>query len=380
MGNPNQLIISERTRRLPQITFVPSSTLTLTGGLPLDTVLKGLNIRLSGSIITTYASGTPVADSLSTMDNLVSAINIRVNGGRLIKNVRPHFLHMQQLFGKSINGERKCETATGSVPTTNPTADGGFSYGSTADTSSVAETVYLAFENIMADNNKEMTWLNLKGRASAEMQLQTGAYSALLGFGNTAPVVYTAGTFVIDISTVEAQHVDAQTPFWDWRQTMQQSTQTGQVTDFNLPVNRGNFLQGLMFLVNDGAAGTTTTATGKPPSNLALTDIKLVLNGQTEIKATNFLELQALNKAQFGISAAYASNVSRIDGVCYLDLLTARDLKTALDVRAPGVDQVFLKYSTRASGAYGATSVYRAVSYTNPVSIQILTNEIIPPM
>ncbi len=379
MAQAQAAIISERTRQLPQTAFVPSSTLTLQGGLPLDTVLKALSIRLSGSIVTTYASGTPLSDALSTLDNLCNAINIRINGGRLIKNIRPHFLHMQQLFAQSISGERKCETHA-SATITNPTVDAGFTYGATTEVSSVAETVLLPFENIMALANREITWLNLKGRASAEMQFQTGAYSGLLGFGNTAPVTFSSGTFVLDVTTIEAQHVAYDTPFWDWRQTMQESTYSGQVTDSNIPINRGNFLQGLMFLCRDGGAGSAATATGKVLSNLVLNSIKLVLNGQTEVKSTSFLELQAQNKAQYGINAPYASNVSRIDGVAYLDLLTARDLKTALDVRAPGVDQVFLKVSTRAGGNYGPASARYQVSYTNPASITILTNEVIPPM
>lgn len=378
MANQNQIIISERTRKLPQLTFVPSSTLNVQGGLPLDTVLKGLNIRLSGSIVTTFASGTPVADNLSTLDNLITAINVRVNGGRLIKNIRPHFLHMQQIFSKNIDSERKC--VAGAAAVTNPSADAGFTYGSTTNITSVCESVLLMFENVMARDNKELTWLNLKGRASCEMQLQTAAYSALLGFGNTAPVVFSSSTFVVDITTIEAQHISYDTAFWDWRQTMQDVSFSGQVNDYNVAVNRGNFLQGIMLMAKDGGAGTATTATGKVLSNLLVTDIKLVLNGQTEVKSTSFLELQAQNRAQYGISTPYASNYSRIDGIAYLDLLTAGDLKTALDVRSPGVDQVYLKLSTRAAGTYGASAAYDIVAYTNPAVVTLLTNEIIPPM
>lgn len=35
--------------------------------LPRDTVLKYLQLRLSGSLVTTFASGTPVADAQSTL-------------------------------------------------------------------------------------------------------------------------------------------------------------------------------------------------------------------------------------------------------------------------------------------------------------------------
>ena len=365
------LIVSERQRALPQLTFTPSAKMNIQGGLPLDTVLKGINIRLSGSIVTTFASGTPVADSFATLDNLVSDISVRVNGGRLIKNIRPHFLHMQQLYSRKIQGERKSSAAAAAATGNNPLVDAGFTYGTTTQTTTCAETVYLPFENTMCrEDDSDLTWLNLKGRASAELSFQGAAYSALLGFGNTCPVVYSASTFVIDVETVEAQHISHDTPFFDWRQTMQETTFSGQVTDLNIPLNRGNRIQGVMMLARDGAAGSTTTASGKIPNNLLMTDIKLIINGQNEVKATNFLNLQAQNRANFGFSAPYASSVTRVDGVAYLDLLTKGKLMSALDVRAPMVDQVYLKVSTRNS---------TDVSYTNPSSLVVLTNELIEP-
>ena len=98
-------IISERQRILQPVTFAPSTTLTR--DLPRDTVLKYLVLRLSGSIVTTYGSGTPVADAQSIFDNLVSRIDIVVNGSRTVKNVRPHLMNMQQLLATAQQNERK---------------------------------------------------------------------------------------------------------------------------------------------------------------------------------------------------------------------------------------------------------------------------------
>ena len=61
-------LISERQRKLQQITFSPSDILTR--DLPRDTVLKYLNIRLSGSVTTTFGSGTPVNTMALSKSNL----------------------------------------------------------------------------------------------------------------------------------------------------------------------------------------------------------------------------------------------------------------------------------------------------------------------
>ncbi len=359
-------IISERQRVLKQVPVVPSSLQSQ--DLPRDTVLKHLQLRLSGNVVTTYASGTPVADAQSTFDNLVARVDIVINGSRTVKNVRPHLIAMQMLMATKQNNERA--SVAGAAADIFPATDGGFIYGTTAQISSVRESILISFENVMAKEGSETTWLNLKGVASAEIKFTFNALSSLLGFGNTAPVVYSANNFVIDILTVEAQDVPATFIFSDWKQTTKEITFSAQVSENLVDINRGNLLQGIMFFTKDGAAGSATTATGKVASNKVLTDIKLLLNGQTNIKVTNFFNLQAENKNRFGIFSPQVSSVSRFDGIAYLDLLRKGELSTALDVRPPEVDQVQLSLSTGAAAN---------VSYTNPVSITIMTNEIVAP-
>lgn len=362
------MISSERQRKLQHLSFEENTILTR--DLPRDTVLKHLQFRLSGAVQTTFASGTPVADSLSTFDSIVKRIDIVINGSRTVKNVRPHLMHMQQLLTTGIQAERASSAGASAATDNYPTVDGGFTYGTTTQYTTVRETVLVSFENVYAGVGKESTWLNLKGTASAEARLTTGAFSSLLGFGNTAPVVYGSDTFAIDILTVEAQEIPPELRFKDWKQTTKEVTFSAETSDFAIDINRGNKLQGLMLFARDGAAGSATTATGKLPSNLAITDIELKLNGQVTIKKTDFKALHAEMRARFGIDAPYASNVSRIDGVAYLDLLSGdkRGLNTALDVRPPAVDNVQLIVSTNNSSN---------VSYTNPVSLVIQTEELV---
>ena len=363
------LIRSERQRKLQQLTFTPN--VILTRDLPRDTVLKHLQVRLSGSVVTTFGSGTPVADAFATLDNLVSRIDVVINGSRTIKNVKPFMMHMQQLYTTLIRGERAASAGAAAATDNYPTADAGFPYGTTTQITTVRETVLVSFENVYARNGKESTWLNLKGVASAEVRLTCAAFSSLLGFGNTAPVVYSSSTFVIDLLTIEAQDVPADMIFQDWKQTTKQILVSAQATNLPIDINRGNRLQAIMMLTRDGAAGTSTTATGKLANSLVVTNFNLMINGQTSIKAGDFKALQAENRARYGLNAPFASNVSILDGVAYLDLLSddgRGDLNTALPLQPPLVDQAQLFVDTN-SGSN--------VSYTNPVSIELQTEELV---
>jgi len=368
-GQVQMVPSSERQRKLQQLTFTESSILSR--DLPRDTVLKHLQFRLSGSVVTTFGSGTPVADAFAAFDNIIPRIDIIVNGSRTVKSVRPHLMRIQQLFSTLVLAERASSAAAAAATDNYPTVDAGFTYGTTTQVSTVRESILVSFEDVYARIGKESTWLNLKGVASAEAKLTTAAFSSLLGFGNTAPVVYSASTIVIDILTIEAQDIPPEMRFMDWKQTTKELTFSAQVTDFAIDINRGNRLQGLMLLTRTGAAGTTTTATGKLASNLVVTDLSLVVNGQNIIKKTDFKALNAENRSRFGVQAPYASNVSILDGIAYLDLLSddARgDLNTALDVRPPLVDNVQLFVSTNTASN---------VSYTNPVSVTIMSEELV---
>lgn len=361
--------LSERQRKLQPLTFAENQTLSR--DLPRDTVLKGIQLRLSGSVVTTFGSGTPVADALSTFDNIIPRIDVIIGGSRVVKSVRPYMLRMQQLFTTKILAERKSSAGASAAAGNNPTVDAGFTYGTTTQISTAAETVYLPFEMVYADPGKgrEATWLNTQGQPSAEIKLTCASFATLLGFGNTAPVVFSSSTFQVDITTIEAQDVPAGFVGSDWKQTHKELTFSGQQTNVAIDINRGNLLSGIMFLCRDGAAGSTTTATGKLRTNLLLNAIALRLAGQQEIKATTFLELQADNRVRYGVNAPLSSNVSLLDGVAHMNLLARNNLETALNVMGIS-DQPQLYVDTRSASD---------VSYTNPASLTIMTEEIVPP-
>lgn len=362
--------MAERQRKLQALTFAENQILSR--DLPRDTVLKSIQLRLSGSVVTTFGSGTPVADAQAAFDNIIPRIDVIVNGSRTVKSVRPHLMRMQQLLTTGVLGERRSSAAAAAATDNLPTVDAGFTYGTTTQTTTCAESIIVSFEHVYCDIGigRESTWLNLKGVASAELRLTCASFSKLLGFGNTAPVAFSASTFIIDIVTREAQDVPANVIFSDWKQTTKELTFSAETSDYAIDINRGNKLSAIALFCKDGAAGSATTATGKLASNLVLTKLNLKVNGQTDIKTTDFKALQAENRAQFGTLAAMASNVSPLDGYAYMNLIARKDLTTALDVKPPLVDNVQLFVNTNTASN---------LSYTNPVSVTVMTEEIVAP-
>lgn len=365
---------AETKRQLQALPFQENQILSR--DLPKDTVLKALQLRLSGAVQTTYASGTPVADAQAAFDNIIPRIDVIIDGSRVVKSVRPHMMRMQQLISTKILGTRRSSAAAAPALGNLPTVDGGFAFGTTGQYSTVVENITISFEMVFAqpgDEKKfgrEMTWLNLKNASSAELKLTCAAFRKLQGDGNTAPVTYGNSTLLIDIFTVEQQDVPRETVFWDWKQTTKELTLSAETTDYGIDINRGNRVAGIALFVKDGAPGTATTATGRMPSNLAVTKLQFLLNGSQNVQSGTFQALQDEMRTRNGINAPMSSNTSILDGYVRMDFLRNGDIETAIDCRQGVVDNAQLFLS---SG--NATNV----NYANPVSITIMTEEIVMP-
>lgn len=358
-------ITSDISRILPTKKFEEGSTISV--DVPRDSVYKHLLLTLSGSVITTYGAGTPVSDDTATMNRLINSIDIISNGSFTIKSVTPWMMHIQQFMATSIFGVRRSVVGATAVDT--PNEDGAFSYGTTGQYTSVAESIFISFENVLAGKGRMNTLWDTRGLASAEIKISTASFKNLQSSANyaTAPVVYSSSTLEIQIETVETQNVPLNVFFSAWKQTTKQVAFTAQTNDFLLDVNRGNFLQGIMFETRNGD-------TDRLLSNDVLGTIKLIINGTNYLQNTTFKSLQAKNISRFGLNTPFVGGKSLIDGMCYMDLLTPAggekfgNLATAQNVQAPMVDQVQLSLSTANA------------DFTNTVVTRILTNEIVQPV
>jgi hypothetical protein len=355
----------EKTRKLQSVSLTGSGVVTR--DLPKDTYIKGINLQLRGSITTTYGSGTPVSRVDGILNSLVSNISVVINGGRTVKSVTPHLTRMQNLFNAGLQSARGSSAA--GTESYLPTTDGTFVFGTTGQLTTVNEAGYIPFEFIWSKKEEEraLTWLKTKGTTSAEIRFNQNAYTSLQSAANTAPVAYSASTLRIDISIVEAVPTDAELAYvakYDFRQTTKQVPFTAQSTGTQIEINRNASLAGIWLSCNDGAAGSTTTATDRLPSNNLVTDINLKANGTYDAFLSTFLELQQVNRQQYGINAAYASNVTPVDGVAHMNFIK-NSISDAFNTK--GLDSLYLYLSTNSASF---------VSYTNPAMVTIQTDEI----
>lgn len=361
MANPKKNMdpAVEIRRILPQLSFTPS--VVISRDLPLDSVYKRLELRLSGSFTTTYASGTPAAD-IDPFDNLISRIEVVVGGSRTVKSVRPYIMERIQLLASKVLGERKASAGAAAATNNNPTADAGMVFGTTGQYTSLAQTVVVPFEDpLVGESGKHRTWLDLRQEVSATLRLTCSAFSAVQAPNDATAITYGSNTLSVDIMTVEAPFAHEAFPFADFRQTTKEVTYSAQTTENLVDINRGAKLRGLAFLVRNGDAT-------KSLANNAVSTIKLIWNGQRTLINTDFQKLQASNRAK-GVQAPFASNVSPFDGFAYLDLLQGGEYASALPTKkTDGVDSLQLALSTNAAGAGATYSSYA-------VSVTIMTDE-----
>lgn len=360
-----QTILSERQRRLQPMVYEPSTVLTR--DLPRDTCLKALQFVISGSTEATFATGTPLADVRSVFDSLVDNIQIVMDGSRTVKSVRPWMMRIQQLFAEKVFPDRRRQVTASGTNVAFPNEEGGFVFGTTGQKTTVYDSLIIYFENILAKPNgggREATWLMTKNSASAEIRIATRGVNKLQAFGDSTSVTFSNSNFMIDVTTIEQQDVDAKTVFSDWKQTTKSQPISGDLTGFLVELNKGNFLQSIQLFVESG------NASGNLPTNDLLTDIKLKINGQQDIKATTFLGLQSENRSRYGLVAPVASGVSQLDGSVLWDFTRDDDIQTSLDCRPPLVDQVHLELNTRSGFAFNVNK---------PANVTIMTNEIVLP-
>ncbi len=363
-------IMSERSRgKLQPLTFVESSQLNR--DLPLGTYLKYLLLRLHGTTITTFGSGTPVADQFGTFDNVISRIEVRLNGAS-IKSCKPYMLKIQEMITGGIRGEACASAGASAVTDDYPVTDvTSFPYGTTGQYTTVRESIVVAFENVYCRNMKEKTWLRTKGASSAELILTTNALTTgLLGYANTAPVVHTGNTFKIDIIPIEQPDTPDSQELWVWRQLTKQEAFTGAQTNWPISLPIGHYLQGVQLLCRDGAAGSTTTATGKVRNNNLVSNWNFTVGGKENrtVKAGTFHLNQAELRNRWGVTAAVATT-SQLDGSNYIDFLSddgRGDLNTVVDVRKEVADSAFLNVDLNSNATFTATA-----------TVDLMTDEII---
>lgn len=337
--------------------------------LPLDTVLVGLIIRLVGSVKTTYTGGTPFGRPEGAMESLINRIDVQINGQRTIKSITPHLLHMQQIMTTGIAGERFAQAGAAAIADDYPTTEGPFVFGTTGQFTTVREAVYLPFEQVYCEPGmgREETYLNLKRANSAELRLQALSLSNLNAASGVTGLVIDTNKLQVEVTLIERQDIDAEYVFKDWKQTFRRIPIAGQISEQAFDIPSGPDLAGIMLYTQNGNNATGSVPQANPISGV-LGDLELRKNGQETIQKIGFKTLQTRNRQDYGINSPTSAGVNRLDGVAHFNLLSRRDLMTALvNNKAAGVDNLQLVIESQAAGI---------VDYTRSALVTLLTEEI----
>lgn len=362
-------INTEFGRTLPSVAWAANQPASVK--LPIDAALKRLNIRLNGSFSVTYASGSPVFDVYGIFNQLVPTVQVVLDGKDVIKSLSPFQAQQLQYLLMGQLGEQRYATSASGFTTRIATTDGRpGAYPATTQFVLDNEQIVLFFEDLWAYGyGDDVTILNLKRTVNPELRFQFASYAGMQDPNSSAvSVTYAADQALsLDITTVEAQDVDAKTVFPIFKEYSLSKSYSAAQTGTAIDLNTGNALQGILFVVRNG--DTTKTL-----SNAALTRIQLRLNGTRVIRDTTFLHLQAENRSRRAIYAPTASSITRLDGTCYLQCMKNGDIRNTIDLsREAGIYQAQVLVDTAASSGTDSAT------YTKNVDVNLVVQELIIP-
>lgn len=377
-NNPNASLIQSthkaETRRTLPLQQYTADGRPIVFDIPLDTAIKRADCRVYGAFEVTYASGSPVADNAGFAGRILSRIDVVANGGDTVKSVDPYVMRLQQLLLNGIAPSRSNATSA-SAPTSylgqNEVKSGAaFAYPPTTNYVVINEAFSIHFEHPWAHKSGgRSTLLYTKTMASCQMIMQVGALSNLQNYAGGSPVsiTYSNTNLFFEVQLIENQWVneDPKAPFYYFRELTKHAYFSGQTADGLIDLNRGGLLTGIHFLVRNGDAN-------KSLSDIAVTRIRLKANSSVLLADSTFLGLQESIKGRYGVDAAKSSGNHALQGYAFLNLMTGGFIESGLDTSM--LQQLQLDVDTASSAA----SVDPA-SYTNPVDLEIMTQDVIRP-
>jgi len=368
-------ITAQFNRRLQQVSFRANSVVT--ADIPRDDVIKRINLRLAGSQSVTYAAGSPVIGGLGVFPRLCNRIDVVQNGQDTIKSLDLYLLRMQNLCVGQELPERAVTKQAGAFSTRLALTEmeyGGTAYQATTGYMLFNESLTIYFEYPYAyEVGKNVSLWNTKGLSSAEIRFAFSDVSNLQEDGVGATVTYADDlTFQVDVELVTAPSVPREQEFMLYKQTVRRVAFSAEAREYLVDLPRGNLITGIHLLVKNGD-------TNRRLSDIALKDISLLVNGQRIVQRTTFLTLQQSVRTRLGLRSPKGSAAQGIthnlQGYAYLHLVRDGDVRSALDTSLKaGVDQVQLSLTTAASSGTDSAT------YTNPVEVSIMVDELAEPV
>jgi len=247
-----------------------------------------------------------IADFLGRIANQCT---VNADGSRNIKIVD---LYMQRCMNAIMYGAfPRRAYQTGAALTTTTTecqtewTESTIGFAATTNDVVVNESVDLCFENYFAyEQGRRVSNLYTKNLSTCTIAFNFVALSNIIqdGYAGVAPT-YSNIAITITPTIIENREADITSNAFDFVETYMTKSFTGQTTQFSVDLNTGNRLLGLGLLARNGD-------TYKTLSDIAVTDLSLLINGSTSVFTSNFRQLQNDNQSRYRVTDKYESRVS----------------------------------------------------------------------
>lgn len=361
---------AETRRKLATANYASNTNVVV--DIPRDTCIKRVALNIVFATTVTYAAGSPTISPFGAIARLCPTFYLVADGSR---NIKVLDLYIQRCMNAIENGgfPRRAYktgaslTATSSFPTTE-WLSGTVAYPATTQDIIINESLIVNFENPMAyEQGRNISQLYTRNLATCNMTFGFGDVSNLQTTGVGATVTYSNTSLSVIPTIIENREGTLAEGAFDFNETVIRKSYSSQQTLATIDLNTGNKLVGLGIMTQNGDSAYAL-------ADLVATDLQLTVNGVNSIQLSRFRDIMNDSKGRRGVSDdQYASGLHGLTGFAFMNLLKNGNALSGLDASfAAGVSQVQLAVST------GASSGLDAVTYTNPVTVSILQQQMVP--
>lgn len=361
---------AETRRKLATANYTSNTSVTV--DIPRDTSIKRMELNMVGACTATYAAGSPTLSPFGVFARICPNFYLVADGSR---NIKVLDLYMQRCMNALSYGSfpRRAYktgatlTSTSDFPATEWYA-GTIAYGATTQDIIINESLIVDFENPHAyEVGRNISQLYTRNLATCNMTFGFADITNIQTTGVGASVTYTNVSLSVVPTIIENREGTLAEGAFDFSETVIRKSYSSAQTLATIDLNTGNKIVGLAFLAQNGDSALS-------PADNVLTDIQLVVNGVNSVQLTRFRDLNNDNKMRKGVpDDQFASGLHGLTGFGYMSLLKNGNALSGLDARfAAGVSQVQALVSTQAS------SGLNAATYTNPLTISVLQQQLVP--
>jgi hypothetical protein len=333
-----QIVTSQRSRRLPPKAFVAGDTITF--DIPSGEVVKEMVVSFQGKVTPAFSAGTFIFHKYGIMDALIRSMNIN-DGSKVLKGFKGVDVLRRQaryLHGSACPTFYKKNSSTlGASPSV------GFIDVASATTEDQAfsETVSIPFENKLS-NQWQRTLLNTKGKNNVKLEIVCNELTALVDASDSTTVVTSVGSDIqIEVSLITVPAKVNLIPVENWRQSHHTINIYGQQSEQPYKLTKGQKVQGFWVTAYMGSANRRLTL---DEAKELIMEVRL--NGRELVKKFSLYNLIMENLGKSQIQELQ-------DGSAYCNFLDNSMFETALNTSTQaGVLEYDVVLTTPSSWTY----------------------------